>query len=233
MSVSVCIATYNGAEFIGRQLKSILLQLGEEDEVIISDDNSTDNTWQIIEGIGDSRVRIILNKGRKGPISNFENALKFATRDIIFLSDQDDEWLSNKVGDSVNILKEFDLVLSDCRIVNKDGYVVHESFFHIRNSQPGFWHNVYRNSYNGCCMAFRREVLDYVLPLPHSIHMHDWWIGLLVEVKGKVCFYPKPLINYTRHGGNLSPTSETGYGLSDRILNRITLLINISIRLLS
>ncbi|MCX6214054.1 glycosyltransferase family 2 protein [Spirosoma sp.] len=231
MRVSVCMAVYNGASFIERQLNSILRQLNTDDEIIISDDSSTDSTCEIIDSLHDSRIRLVKNIFQRGPVGNFENALGLASGDFVFLSDQDDEWLPNKVADTVILLENYDLVLSDCRVVNSLGDIIYKSFFQHRRSQPGFWKNLYKNSYNGCCMAFRRDVLSYALPFPSKIHMHDWWIGLLVEVKGRTYFYPKPLINYTRHGGNASPTGEDGYSLKVKIANRVSLFICVIQRL--
>ena len=80
-------------------------------------------------------------------------------------------------------------------------------------------------------MAFRREVTHYALPFPPQVHMHDWWIGLLVEAKGRVFFHPEPLIRYVRHGTNASPTGEVGYGFRKRLHNRFLLLLHIVKRL--
>ncbi|MFD2571263.1 glycosyltransferase family 2 protein [Spirosoma soli] len=229
--ISVCIATYNGEKYIKKQLLSILPQLSENDEVIISDDNSTDSTLLIISQINDSRISVSVNKERSGPIGNFEQALKRATGNYIYLSDQDDIWEADKVKITQSLLKDHDLILSDCRVVNENNLVLHESFFNLRGSRKGFWHNLYKNSYVGCCMAFRKEILTYVLPFPRHIHMHDWWIGLLVEVKGKVYFYSSPLIKYVRHGNNASPTGEKGYGLTKQVSNRFFMLLNVVKRL--
>ena len=132
----------------------------------------------------------------------------------------------------VNLLKQYDLVLSNCCVVNNKELIIYNSFFSHRGSRPGFWRNIYKNSYMGCCMAFRAEILSYVLPFPNSIYMHDWWIGLLVEVKGSVHFYDKPLIKYLRHGNNLSPTGEDGYNVFRKVENRFNLLMNLVLRLL-
>lgn len=94
--ISVCMATYNGEEYIKEQLESILCQLGEMDEIIISDDGSTDNTLNIIESYNDSRIKIHINTGKHGFVYNFENALQKAKGEYIFLSDQDDIWLPEK-----------------------------------------------------------------------------------------------------------------------------------------
>jgi GT2 family glycosyltransferase len=219
------MATFNGEKHIQRQLLSILAQLGSDDEVIISDDNSTDSTLAIIAQLADARIRVTPNNGHPGPMGNFEQAISRATYEMILLADQDDVWLPDKVGKMRELLQSNDLVLSDCQVVNEKGTVIHESFFRHRGSKTGFWHNLYKNSYVGCCMAFRREIMEYVLPFPPRVHMHDWWIGLLVEAKGRVCFFPEPLIQYVRHGNNVSPTGERGYGLVDRVKNRFILML--------
>ena len=95
MKISVCIATYNGAKYIEEQVQSILYQLSEKDEIINSDDGSKDNTLAIIKSLNDARIKVIHNTLKHGLVSNFENAIKHADGDYIFLSDQDDIWTSN------------------------------------------------------------------------------------------------------------------------------------------
>ena len=97
MKISVCMATHNGERYLHEQLASILSQLGEGDEVIISDDSSTDGTVDIIRGFGDSADPPSAGQHLLQPHANLENALKHASGDIIALSDQDDVWLENKV----------------------------------------------------------------------------------------------------------------------------------------
>ena len=92
--ISVCIATYNGEKYIEEQIASILPQLKENDEIIISDDYSTDNTIQVLTKINSKKIKIFKNQGEKGYTSNFENAIKQAKGNYIFLCDQDDVWLS-------------------------------------------------------------------------------------------------------------------------------------------
>ena len=127
MNISVCIATYNGEKYIKEQLDSILVQLGEDDEVIIGDDGSTDLTLDIIKSYNDPRIKIYKNSF-KNLILNFESTLEKAKGDYIFLSDQDDVWLPNKVKDSLKDLFKYDVVISNCKVVNKNLDVIHESF---------------------------------------------------------------------------------------------------------
>lgn len=232
-TISVCMASYNGAEFIERQITSILNQLDQYDELIISDDGSTDDTIYLVKRIADPRINLINNQKRSGPMGNFENALSHSTGQLIFLADQDDIWLPGKVKLVRSLLNEVDLVLTNCQVINKDGVVVQPSFFESRGSRTGFWYNLYRNSYIGCCMAFRRSVLSYALPIPAQVHMHDWWIGLLVEAKGSVALCPVPLIQYVRHGGNASMTGEKGYGMIKKMVNRFQMIRFVAERLIS
>ena len=111
--ISVCLATYNGERFIQRQLETIIEQLGEDDEIIISDDGSTDDTLRIIEGLHSPLIHVYINNGEHGYTPNFENALRYAHGEYIFLSDQDDVWLPRKLEICMNALKTCDFVVSD------------------------------------------------------------------------------------------------------------------------
>lgn len=219
--VSVCMATYNGSAFLEAQISSILCQLGPNDELVISDDGSTDETINIINGFADSRINLIKNGYFRSAIFNFQNALKHAKGEYIFLSDQDDIWYPDKINLVMSLLENYDLVMTDCCVVGPKGNIIHKSYFRVRGSSPGFWKNLWKNSYMGCCMAFRKKVLSYSLPFPRHIHMHDWWIGLMTEKKGSVYFLHQPLIRYNRHGGNLSPTGQGSYNWVSKVSNRL------------
>lgn len=226
------MATHNGELYISEQISSILFQLGPYDEVIVSDDASMDSTLPIIRSFKDPRIIIVHGPAVNSAMKNFENALRHANGQYVFLCDQDDIWFPDKVDQVVSLLAEYDLVLSDCKVVNQADQLIHASFFKLRGSQPGFLRNLLRNSYIGCCMAFRREVLDYALPFPTSIHMHDWWIGLLAEKLGHVYFHPLPLIAYRRHGNNASPTGEQSYHWTRQLSNRLILAWFVAKRLI-
>jgi len=204
--ISVCIATYNGADFISDQLLSVLSQVGGADEIIISDNLSSDSTLEVIRSIGDSRIHIF-SESKKGVVCNFQNALAHASGDFIFLADQDDVWLPGKVEKVIQSLKNSDLVLHDANVVDANLNLIAHSLFSIHKSSPGLIKNWYKNSYVGCCMAFRRQVLDAALPIPDSVAMHDWWIGLVAESRFRVEFINEPLIQYRRHLSNASETS--------------------------
>lgn len=210
--ISVCIPTYNGEKFLKPQVDSVLSQLSQDDEIIVSDDGSSDNTIEILESYKDRRIKIFKNS-RKGVISNIENALQNSIGEYIFLCDQDDVWVENKVSIMMKAMVESDLVISDCYVTDQNLNIIYESFYKQNNSKANRWLALLKNPYLGCCMAFNRKVLDKALPFPSKIPMHDIWIGNVAAFKFQVKFIPDKLIFYRRHGNNAStasaPTKES------------------------
>jgi len=202
--ISVCMATYNGERFIKQQISSILSQLGPHDELIVSDDGSTDTTCSLVTSFDDARIHLVPNPNPGNIVRNFEHALQHARGSLIFLADQDDIWEQNKLAVQAALLERFDLVVSDCCLIDAAGTQLAESFFAQLGSGPGFFKNLYRNSFLGCCMAFRRSILDTILPFPPAIAMHDIWIGLIAEMCGTTYFCPEKLVRYRRHNSSAS-----------------------------
>lgn len=203
------MATRNGERFIAEQLASILHQLGPDDELVISDDSSTDRTLEIVKGFADSRIRLLEGNRFFSPIFNFENALRHATGDIIALSDQDDIWLTNKVavirGKFVSLQAPVCLVVLDGAVMDEEGNILYDSVMSkFRRVGPGLLANIFDNSYLGCCMAFTRELLEYALPFPKRIPMHDIWLGLVAEIFGKTEFMPVKTIHYRKHANSIT-----------------------------
>lgn len=211
--ISVVMTTYNGAAYLKAQLDSVLGQLDDGDEVVASDDGSTDGTWEALQrrAQADPRLRPLQGPGR-GVVANMEHALRAARGDLLFLSDQDDVWLPEKVA---RVCAEMDrtgadVLLHDACICDGDLRVTHPSFFAWRGCRRGFWYNVLKNSYIGCCMAVRAGFLPKVLPFPSGIPMHDQWIGLMAERYGRVTFLGEALLMFRRHGSNTSSTQHSG-----------------------
>lgn len=220
--ISVCMASYNGEKYIAEQIKSILANLSVEDELIISDDGSVDGTIDIIQHFsdGDSRIRLISGPG-KGVIKNFENAISHAKGDLIFLSDQDDVWNADKVNRVKMCFEDpgVNVVLHNAAIVGSSINDTGMTFFDFRHSRKGLLRNLIKNSYIGCCMAFRRELVPVITPIPGNIEMHDWWIGLIGEITHGTCLLDRTLIDYRRHDNNVSKMYH--HPLQKMIRNRI------------
>lgn len=197
--ISICLATYNGSAYIEAQLRSVLEQLSQKDEIVVADDGSTDDTIAIVDAIGDPRIRWVAQGGRLGVVKNFERSVSAASGEYIFLCDQDDVWLPGKIEHCIAALQTHLLVVTDCKVVDSELNEMAPSFFRLRNSGSGLLHNLWKNGYLGCCMAFRRELLNYALPFPQGIPMHDMWLGMIAETQGSVSFLPQPLSLYRRH----------------------------------
>ena len=206
MKFSVCIAVYNGEEYLKQQLISILEQLNIDDEVIVVNDKSSDDSLNIINLLCDKRITVINNETNLGVVRSFEKALIQTSGDIIFLSDQDDIWMPRKIEVISKYMMESQCraVVSDALVIDGQEEVICDSYFTLRQSGPGIWKNFYRNSYIGCCMAIRSDVKPFILPFPKSIPMHDAWIGMVCDLLGEVKFLPEQLVSYRRHLANQS-----------------------------
>ena len=207
--ISVALAAYKGEKYIEEQLRSILSQLDPGDEVIVSDDAPGGATEAVVRTIAatDARVKYIAGPGQ-GVIANFNNAISATQGDYIFLADQDDVWLPGKVEKCVAALAEtpYDpaVVLHNAKVVDASLNVMDPSFFASHGSRPGYWENLLKNSYMGCCMAFTSSLKPYILPLPLNAPMHDQYIGLQAEKVGNVTFIDEPLLLYRQHGNNVT-----------------------------
>ncbi|TFD93175.1 glycosyltransferase [Dysgonomonas capnocytophagoides] len=221
--ISVCIATYNGAKYIKEQLESILKQLSAEDEIIISDDSSSDETLKIIDDLRDVRIKVYPNNKFSSPIFNFENALKKVNGDYVFLSDQDDIWLPNKVEKMMKELLHSDLCFSNAMIVDEN--LAEVELLYNKTNNLGFINNILKNKFIGATIAFKASLLETALPFPKYIPMHDQWLGLLAELTGKTFYLSEPLILYRRHTQNASSTgSHSNYSIQSKIAFRVNII---------
>lgn len=221
------MATYNGEKFLHEQVDSILDQLTSDDELIVSDDGSTDKTIEILESYNDSRIKIFHNQNHHGVNGNFENALRNANGDYIFLSDQDDVWLPDKVKTCIDALQKHDCIVHDAIVVDSTLKITSPSFFEERKSGNGFWKNIYKNTYLGCCMAFQRKILKAVLPIPDSkSFFHDNWIGAIADARFNLSFLPFKGIYFRRHDFNTSCTAKKSkYSFFRQLCNRTEQII--------
>lgn len=225
------MAIHNGEKYIKEQLDSILCQLSSDDEVIISDDGSTDNTLSIIGAYNDSRIKIFhftqLEKNKVPHYyctKNFENALKQAKGDFIFLSDQDDWWMPNKVRKCISALEKYMLVVHRALVcddnLSSKGTMIYGDEFVFKN-----YLSLKRGKYYGCTLAFRKDLLKYILPFPSELILHDQWIGCMSELTGTVYYEKEPLIRYRQHGGNVSG-GPSPYSLWFKIQYRLYMFYN-------
>lgn len=195
--VDILLATYNGEKFLAEQLDSILNQTYKEFHLIVSDDNSTDNTVKILEEYAnkDSRITVYNQKQNLGVISNFEFLLSKVKSKYFLFSDQDDIWLEDKIEKSLACLKEndSDVVFTDLMVVDSNLDVLFQSYWELKGFKNKILkHNgfeaLYLNNYvTGCTMLMKRDIIEKVMPLPKSTKyvLHDYWIALIASEKRK------------------------------------------------
>lgn len=231
--ISVCMATFNGERFVARQIETIISQLGDDDELIVSDDSSSDNTLEIIRSFADPRIRLLEGMAFRSPLLNFQHAVRHASGEIIVLADQDDVWLPNKLAVvrelfAVAAVRPY-LVVLDGQIVDEDERVLHPSIQARLNAGPGLLRNLWANRYLGCCMAFSRDLLDIAVPFPLGVDMHDIWLGQLCERVGSTAFVPVTTMLYRRH-----PDNATGFEIRlepvQQIRRRVSLVWSLARR---
>jgi glycosyltransferase involved in cell wall biosynthesis len=191
--VSICLATYNGYYYIEDQVFSILLELQRDDELIIVDDCSDNETKSLLLRYQDPRIKIFFNKKNIGHVKTFEKCINYANHSIIILSDQDDIWVPGRVNKLVKNLLNSDklLVTSNFSLIDNLGnptnrprnlVSIHNSSFYVSNIVGIFFG---RRDYYGCTMAFNRDLLKFVTPIPSGTESHDLWFALMANVLGK------------------------------------------------
>jgi glycosyltransferase involved in cell wall biosynthesis len=208
--VSVVMAVYNGSRYLAQQIESILEQLTPEDELLIVDDASRDDSVAVARAFDAPQIRIVANSTNSGVLKTFELGLRLARHDIIFLSDQDDIWLPGRREAFVEAFARDPralIVISDVKVVDSNLQLVAESFQATRGGfKGGLVDTIWKNRYLGCAMALRRELLQHALPIPATVPMHDMWLGAICQAIGRAVYLPRAYLLYRRHGKNASPS---------------------------
>lgn len=237
MKVSVCMAVYNGTQYLRGQIDSILSQLRAADELIAVDDCSQDRSVELLREIADPRLLVHRNPANVGVMKTFEKALRLASGDIIFLSDQDDVWLPGKVSAALAVYAsrpDVTMVATDATVIDGKGKLQEASFFAQHGRfVSGPLRNFLRNKHLGCTLSFRREMLEVFLPIPPDVPMHDIWFGILNGIYGRTYFVDKSLVAYRHHERNLSPRVPFSAGLTKVVLWRYRLAKNIACRMMA
>ncbi len=221
--IMIALATYQGAAFVRSQIASIRRQSLEDWTLLVRDDGSTDATVEIVREMAarDRRIHLLQDERMHcGSAGNFAVLLQRAYdlgADYVFLADQDDVWLADKLRRQMDLLRHNEiaggrrtphLVYSDLVVVDRQLRTVHPSFFshsRLRHGGPQPLRTFLgRSVVLGCASALNRPLLELALPLPASVPWHDWWIALCAAAVGSISCLPQPMLWYRRHGANSS-----------------------------
>jgi glycosyltransferase involved in cell wall biosynthesis len=205
--VSICMATYNGEKYLDEQLNSLVNQTYENIEIIIQDDNSSDNTLAIINKYIKTYNNIILSSNQKnlGYQKNFETVIKKSRGEYIAPCDQDDIWELNKIELLLDNIGEFSLIYSDSMFIDKVGNCLDKKFSQsISNKFISSTNSLTFLTYNcvsAHAMMFQKELLDKVLPFPDEFVFDNWISANAASLNG-VIFMDKCMVNYRQHDTN-------------------------------
>ncbi|HJT00644.1 MAG TPA: glycosyltransferase family 2 protein [Terriglobales bacterium] len=210
-SISVAMCTYNGARFVGEQLRSIASQTIVPVELVICDDASTDSTPQILAQFAASspiHVRLVHNSTTMGCSRNFERAMRLCSGEIVVLSDQDDVWKPEKlavISEAFAANPGAGYVFSDAEIVNENDEPLGFSLWNTVGFKPRSFIParqvatlLQRNRVTGAAVAFRSALRAFLFPIPPGWG-HDYWLALLGSIFSFGVPIPQPLFLYRRH----------------------------------
>lgn len=206
MKISIAMATYNGARYLQAQLDSFTSQSRQPDELVITDDGSSDGTLDIVKAYANQapfEVRWSVNETTLGYAGNFNAAMSGVSGDLVFLSDQDDVWFPEKLevmAASAEDSKEALLLMNDA--VLTDANLNATDLTKLGQTRAGGYSD--RAFVMGCCMAIHRELLDLCLSVPTESEAHDQWISRIAEGLGRRVIIERPLQYYRRHDRNES-----------------------------
>jgi glycosyltransferase involved in cell wall biosynthesis len=212
------MCTWNGEQYLREQLASISAQTRAPDELVVCDDNSSDETVRIVSDFANSApfpVHLHVNEQNLGSTRNFAQAINLCKGDIIALCDQDDVWLPGKLA---QLEAEFErapnvgLIFTDAEIIDEAGSPVGNTLWEQLPLRPAERERLRTKRaidellpgslVTGATMSFRSRFKELVLPIPHYLPIiHDAWIALLVAAVSEVLPLPTPLIRYRQHRG--------------------------------
>ena len=214
MKFSIALATCNGQRFLREQLNSYLSQTRHPDEVVVCDDRSDDQTLDVLSEFATRApfpIRIEQNEQRLGITRNFERAISLCHGDVIFLSDQDDLWMPEKLARHEAVYRaspDVGLVFSNGDVVTDDlvplEYTLYDTFGVIparqraMNAGHALEELVKCSRVTGCTLSFSADCRDILLPLSMHWH-HDEWIALLTSALAGVHALSESLLQYRRH----------------------------------
>lgn len=220
MRISVAMATFNGAEYVEEQLASILGGTLVPDQVVVSDDNSTDDTVARVragfDAHGEDRTRLLVLDGHRqvGIAANFERAIAACDGELIVLSDQDDLWHRDRLSAALPAFEADSALLlqhADARLVNAIGEALGDTLLgalSIRRSERAaiasghaFRAYIRRNLATGATIVLRRDLVALARPFPKE-WVHDEWLAIIAAATGRVGLLDRQLVDYRQHGGN-------------------------------
>lgn len=217
MNYEVIIATYNGGKYISEQIDSILNQTVLPSRIIIRDDNSSDNTLDLLNEYAINQtvqIEVISDGENLGYIKNFERLISYCNAEVVFFADQDDIWKPNKAEQLLLLFNSragINVLFSDAELFNNKHII------------GGLWEYIGFNPYQekltvdrmlrnnvatGATMAVKLSYISTILPFPNHIP-HDYWIAINAVIDNCIASCSLKLIRYRQHENNQIGAKKT------------------------
>jgi glycosyltransferase involved in cell wall biosynthesis len=220
------MCTFNGGRFLLQQLESIAAQERLPDELVVSDDGSTDSSLEIVQTFADRvqfPVRIFRNGRRLGSTGNFEKAIQLCDGEFIALCDQDDVWKPDKLARLSGALWgdiTMGGVFSDADLVDEAGDATGKRLWQFHKFRFAHPDDFERNAaiqlllkhdvVTGATLMFRASLRDVLLPIPEP-WVHDGWIAWMLVLHSRLTFVSEPLLWYRVHPGQQLGLGRPGW----------------------
>ena len=226
MKITVVLPCYNGAKYIADQINSILYSLNDFDELIVADDNSSDETVAIVEAFADKRLKLIRRQKNIGLLPSINELIDLASGDYIAFSDQDDVWMENRLSAVRQLQTAYDIIVSDCIVTNENLECINPSYFNLIGFNLKWTSNLFRCRFLGSSMVISKSFANELFPLSLSLPAHDWAISMGGLIKKKnIKVIETPLIMYRRHSGSVSSLlNGRKRSIYDRLSDRFIML---------
>lgn len=233
--IAVLLGTYNGEKFLADQLNSLIDQTFQDFKIYVHDDGSKDETCRIINTYKEKcsdKINVIKGSSTGSPKGNFMFLMKSVESEYYMFCDQDDVWYKNKIelsyktiqnktGDDINMPC---CTFTDLCVTDSDVNVISDSFYKFIGRNPkntDYINLLKKNVFVGCTMLFNKGLRDEAIKVMDidNIPMHDFWVGIIASLKGKVYFIDEATINYRQHENNNMGASKPQYSLTKKISN--------------
>lgn len=212
--VSIIIAAYNLGIYIKEAVDSLLQQKVDfQYEIILIDDASTDNTWEILEEYKSETLKIYRNSINLGANQSIQNGFSIAKGEYVCRFDPDDKWKPDFLktcASTLDLISEVDLVYTDIQTIDSNGAITSPANHNI--GRPNFKEGVLENefyhilkNYYICAPGImaRKTAWNLALPLPNELKAIDWYMSCCMLQKGQAYFINKQLAYYRVHKGNM------------------------------
>jgi glycosyltransferase involved in cell wall biosynthesis len=218
-SIEILLPTYNGEQFVGALIDSLMSQTYQNWRLLIRDDGSRDGTARIVRAYAHKypdRISAVEDgDGNLGVIRNVQRLLERAASGYVMFCDQDDVWLPHKIDVTFEKMTALEgafgqntpiLVHTDAKVVDADLREIARSLWRYQKSDPGKGSTLNRlllqNVATGCTVMVNKALLKKALPFPDEAMMHDWWLALVAAAFGRADRVPESTLLYRQHGKN-------------------------------